>query len=158
MTFNKKFRTALILGILVVLAVAYFDILSAKSGIFGSYEDYTNGNYAQNWWNLFKVGVIFLFLIVPITYYFLVKKDKSEAIAIFLTSMTAWWFGLADVFYFLFQGKMIPAVLPWLNNNPIILAIAKLFRFEQVTSFSLILSITVGFIVIVILTKFLEKI
>jgi hypothetical protein len=152
-----KYQTAIVLGLLVVLALAFLDIKSAYSGVFGTFCDYTNGNYTAGWWGLFRVIAILLFLIVPVAYYFLVKKDKSEAIAIFLSSYIAWMFGLADIFYFWLQGLQMPATLPWLAANPVIGRLAS-FTGGVVTPVTVYLSVALSFVVIFYATKYLEKI
>lgn len=151
-----KYQTAIILGIIVVIAVAFLDVKSAFSGVFGDVTNYTNGDYTAGWWCLFKTIVILLFAIVPITYYFLVKKDKSEAIAIFLTSYIMWMFGLADVFYFWLQGKGLPATLTWLTGHPIIGKVAAYTG--GVTPTALYISVALGLVVVYFMTKFMEKI
>lgn len=153
-----KYQTAILLGIGVVLLVALLDVKSALSGVFGSLCEYTQGNYTEGWWDLFKGIVIVSFLIIPITYYFLVKKDKSEAIAIFISSYGMWMFGLADLFYFWLQGKIVPAALPWLINHPIMSNIANAMNLTIITPLVLYTSIALGFGVVYLSTKFLEKI
>lgn len=152
-----KYQTAILLGLAVVIAVAFLDIKSAHSGVFGSFCDYTNGDYTAGWWGLFKTIVILLFLVVPVTYYFLVKKDKSEAIAIFLSSYIAWMFGLADLAYFWLQGMNIPSRLNWLAGHPIMGKVASITG-GIVTPLSLYVSVILGIVVIFYVTKFMEKI
>lgn len=154
----NKYKKAILLGIAVVILVAFLDLQTARSGLLGSLNNYTNGNFICDcWWNLFKTIVIVLFLIIPIAYYFLVKKDKSEAIAIFLSSYIMWMFGLADILYFWLQGKSVPAFLPWLIYHPILSKIAGAMNLTLITPLVLYVSVIVGFIVVYLSTKFLEK-
>lgn len=154
-----KYQTAILLGIAVVILVAFLDIKSALSGVFGTFDNYTNGDFTAGWWSLFKTIVIMLFLIVPITYYFLVKRDKSEAIAIFVSSYIIWMFGLADLFYFWLQGKMLPSTLPWLVGHPIMGRISELvLHTKEIVPMTIYISVILGFVVVYFSTKLLEKI
>ena len=154
----SKFRTALLLALLMVVAVAFFDIKSAQSGVFGSFESYTTGNYTSGWWGLFYLGVMFVFAIIPLSYYFFYKKDKTDAIAIFLTSYVMWMFGLADALYFWLQAVKIPSELPWLVNNTAIMKVSSLLGLSTVTNLSLIVSILIGGLIVFFSTKYLHKI
>jgi len=155
---NKKFKVGIYLSIAVVVAIAIFDILAARSMLFGTVEEYTLGNYLNGWWDLFYQYNLILLLIIPVAYYFLARKDLSESIALFINSYLLWFFGLADLLYFLLQGKMIPAVYPWLNDHIVMGTIAGLFGSEQVTGMVVLISVAIGFISIYSIDKFMEKI
>lgn len=158
MKVNKKYHLAIILGILAVLFVAVLDIKMAHSGIFGSFDEYTKGQYVQGLWGLFQFIVIAIFSIVPLCYYFFYRKDKSETLAIFLTSYIIWYSGLADLAYFWLQGLQIPSSLPWLVGNPVIGRFGGLIGNGGVTPIVLYASVISGFFIIILLTKWLEKI
>lgn len=153
-----KYKVGILLGIAVVALVALLDVKSATSGIFGTLADYTNGLYANGWWDLFKGIVLFTFALIPICYYFFVKKDVSESVAIFYTSYTMWMFGLADVLYFWIQGSSVPALLPWLDKSPIIGGVAGLFGSGAVTNVTLFISVILGFGAVWLISTLLEKI
>jgi len=155
---NKQFKKAILLGILVLIFVAFLDIKAAQSGLFGSLPEYTNGDYTRGWWDLFQWIVLVSFAFVPICYYFFYKKDKSEAIAIYLTSYIMWISGLADIFYFWLQGVAIPETLPWLINHPTMSKIAEFINVPTITPLVLIISVSIGFIAVMGLTKYMEKI
>lgn len=157
MKFDKTFKIALALALFVVIAVAYFDTLSASSGIFGTIKDYTIGNYTKGWWSLFQTFVLFIFALVPLCYYFFYRKDKSEAIAIFLVSYICWMFGLADIFYFWLQGQSVPSTLPWLINQPILSKVAGFLHAQTITNVVLYISAALGVIISLILARFLEE-
>ncbi len=153
---NPKFKRAVYLAILVVVAIAIFDILSAHSGVFASPEEYTNGYYTEGWWSLFFSFNIILLMVIPISYYFFGRRDKSEAISLFMTSVVMWFTGLADIMYFLLQGKMIPETLPWLNKG-VYAGIAGVMGLDMVTRTSLIVTTLFGFTFIYFMNKFMER-
>ena len=154
---SKTIRLVLIM-LCIISAIAILDILSMNSNIFGSPSDYLIGNFGVNWWGLFfKIGLIFIILSSII--YFLLKKDFSESISIFIGTMLLWMvFGVADLFFFLFQGKIPPSNLCWLQGG-FLSILSNLVGFHTVTPLSLIISVLIGLIIVYFITKFLvEKI
>lgn len=154
---NPKFKRAIIFSILAVAIIAVFDILSARSGVFGSPEQYTSGYYLPGWWSLFLIINLIMIAIVPVIYYFLVRKDKSETISLFFTSLILWFSGFSDILYFLLQGKWIPQTLPWLNHGAYQL-VSSVLGLETVTRISLLITATLGLVFVYYLNKFMEKI
>lgn len=154
---NQKYKKAIMLAILSVVAIALFDVLAAHSGVFGTYQDYTNGEYSPGWWPLFFKTNLILLSLIPIAYYLFGRRDKSESIALFFTSITLWFTGLADVFYFLLQGKMVPETLPWLNHGTYGL-VSLLMGLETITRTSLFVTVAIGFVAVYFITKQMEKI
>lgn len=155
---NKQFKKAVYLSIAAVVAIAVFDILAAWSGVFGTYEKYTNGDFTPLWWPLFFKMNLILLTIIPVCYYFFARKDLSESVALFLNGYILWFMGLADLLYFFLQGKMVPAVLPWLNGHLVIGTVSGLMGSDQVTRIALLISIGIGFVAIYSIDKFLERI
>ena len=155
---NKQFKKAVYLSIAVVVAIAIFDILAAWSGVFGTYDKYTNGDFTPLWWPLFFKMNLILLMIIPTCYYFFARKDLSESIALFLNGYILWFFALSDVLYFFLQGKMVPAVLPWLNGHLVIGTISSLLGSNEVTRTAVFISVIIGFIAIWGIDKTLEKI
>jgi hypothetical protein len=154
---KKEFKKGLIIAVIIVVFISIADILAAHSGVFGSYEDYTAGNFNAGWWNLFyNYNVIVIFL-ATLFYYFFVRKDISESLGIFLTAYSLWFWGMADALYFLLQGKMIPETLVWLNGHPIMGRIANTLGSTDVTRLSLLISIALSLVVVYFMDKFLEK-
>jgi len=153
--FNRltKFQTAIIIGILGVILVAWIDLQGFN--LLG--EDYTNGNFPSTVWPHHLLTALIIFLIPAICYWVFYKKDKSEFTAIYWTGLILFYFGLADVFYFLLMGNPIPSVLPWLNGHIIIGNIAKAAG-SEVTREVLLISVALGFILVYFITKKLEKI
>jgi len=147
----SKFQIAVLIGILTVILVAWIDLQGLN--LIG--EKYTNGEFPNIVWQHHLLTAIIIFLI-PSLCYCLFRKDKSEAIAIFLSGFIMFYFGLADIFYFWLQGKMIPVELPWLMGQPIISRIS-LFLGEIVTNISLIVSTIMGGIIVYFTTKYLKE-
>jgi hypothetical protein len=152
------YKIALSIAILVVLTVSILDIWSAHSGVFGSYLEYTMGNYTDGWWYLFFKFVLVIFLIPAICYYFLVNRDKSESLGIFLFSLITYFGGLADIGYFIFQKIPLPSELPWLVGSPFIGFVStKLMGLSTVTNTSLLVSVFLSFIIAWIVAKVLKE-
>jgi len=153
-----KYKIMVALAILVVAIIAFLDIQGMIYwASFSSAEQYISGGQGIEFWNFFKNIVLAIFLILPITYYFVVNRDKSEAFSIWSTSYLLWMFGLADLLFFIFQKTNIPQLLPWLNNHPVIGRVSTFLGFEQVTNVSLILSVIIGFILVFITNKILKE-
>jgi hypothetical protein len=152
-----KYTISLMIAFVLVLLIAVLDIFSANSGIFGNLINYTSGNFGVDWWHLFFKFVLIIFLIPGSCYYFLVHKDKSEAIGIFLFSLILYFGGLADIGYFVFQGLPVPAILPWLAGNPFINFISTTLGYETVTNVSLLFSVFISFILAWATAKVLKE-
>ena len=152
------FKIALIIAVLVVFLISLLDIFSAHSGVFGTFTEYTTGQYTEGWWNLFFKIVLVIFSIPAICYYFLVKNDKSESIAIFLSSLILFFGGLADVGYFVIQKLPIPDNLPWLLGSPFIGFVStSLMGLDTVTNFSLLFSVVLSFVGAYFVSKILKE-
>lgn len=154
-----KYKIAVGLSVLVVAIIAYLDIQGMIYwGSFSSVEAYTSGLQGVAFWNFFKTIAFSIMIIIPTVYYFLVHKDKSETLALFLASFTMWMFGFADILYFIFQKLPIPAVLSHLNNHPVIGWISlNILGYPQVTNIALLVSVFIGFIIVFFMTKILKE-
>jgi len=153
----NKYQKIFVFSILVVAAIALLDIFSMNSGVFGTASNYVQGNYTAGWWNLFfKINLVMIVLI-SLAYYFFGKKDKSESLALFVSSLTLWMvFGLADLLFFWFQGQSVPSVLTWLNGS-YIGKLLGIIGFSQVTNIGLYLAVAIGLIVNYFLIKYLVE-
>ena len=154
MKIDKKFKIAILLGILVVILVAFIDI----QGINLIGQDYTKGIFDISVWYHHLITALILFSIIPLCYYFFYRKDKSEAVGIYSVSLILFYFGLADIFYFWLRGVKIPKLLPWLNNHPFIGGISEFFGYSVVTGNSLVLSVLSGIIIAFFVVRGLKKI
>jgi len=155
---DKKYKTGLMLGIVLVAVIALFDIISMNSGMFGTTDQYTNGVFGGDWWSLFLKLNLAIIVAFGAGYYFFYKKDLSETIGVIATPVILWFFGLSDVLFFWFQGKVVPSVLPWLNDSLIIGTVTSLLGFTTVTSLTLFVSIILGFAVSYGVAKLLWKV
>ena len=149
----SKFTYAIVLGVLLVGLVAWIDIQGFN--LLG--EDYTSGNFGSNVWVHHLITAIIIFSIVPICYWIFYRKDKSEVVGIFLTGLTLFYFGLADVLYFWFQGLKLPKLLPHLNSHQIIGSVSEFFGYSQVTGTSLLLTSMLGIGITYFTVKFLKN-
>ena len=141
---KSRFGKTVISAILLVFAFAAFDVFVMFSGLFGTAEQYTLGQFPFQWWNIYKTIVLFEIISIGITYFFLIKKDWSESLAISAIPFTLWKFGLADVLYFWMQLKNVPSELPWLNNAEPIHFISSKLGYATVTNVSLFISVLIG--------------
>lgn len=151
--FSEKFNIAILIGIFLVGLVAWIDIQGFN--LLG--DKYTLGDFPATVWPHHLITAIIIFLIPAILYWVFYRKDKSEFLAIFLTGVIMFYFGLADILYFFLQWKSIPLTLPWLMGNPFISRISTFLRFETVTNISLIISIIIGGVIVYFITKLLKK-
>lgn len=125
-----SYKFSILAAILVVAYIAYAKITSITS-------------------------VIVICLLVPFIYYHLIRKDKSEAISLALTSYLAWLFGLAYLFSFIFQKAPLPEQIE--TTSPVLIWISQNMGFEYVSSISLAITIIIGGILIFVLNKFLKE-
>ena len=145
---DKKFIMALLLGVLVVVLVAFIDIQGVN--LIG--QDYTKGIFDISVWYHHLITALIIFSIVPICYFLFFRKDKSEAVGIYLVSLILFYFGLADILYFFLQGFPVPQTLPWLNNHFIISKFG-----EVVTNTTLYISVFVGSVIAWFTAKTLKE-
>ena len=154
---KDKFNVAILLAFALVASIAILDIFSMNSGVFGSPLDYTTGDFVEGWWNIFRDIVLWAVIFLGIVYYALYRRDKSEAVGISLVAYISWRFGLADVLFFLFQGRPVPETLEWLQGNFPIQFFANILNGGTVTSMVLYVSAISGIIISVVVAKALKK-
>lgn len=153
---KSKHLKIFLFAILISLIIAGIDVISMNSGIFGNVENYTNGNFGFNWWDLFmKINLIFIGLIGLSYYFFNKRHDFSESISLVISSVIIWFGGLSDIMFFIIQGKSIPLVINHLNNSLVIGNVSKFLGFPYVTNVSLIISTILSLGFVFYLNKFL---
>lgn len=153
-----RYWIGFILAVLIVVLIAYIDIQGMIYwSSFSSVEAYTQGLQGCDFWLFFKSIVMVIFIILPISYFFLYRRDKSEAISLFLSEWIIWMFGLSDLMYFVLQNKSLPNILPWLSSHPVIGNVSRLLGHEIVTSVSLLLSVSIGFVLAYFTAKTLKE-
>lgn len=151
----KTHQKIFLFSVILVSVISLLDLFFMSSNLFAStQQDYITGNYTPGLWDLFfKIGLV-LIVLSSLGYYWF-RKDKSEALSIFISSILLWMiFGLSDLIFFIFQGKNVPSSLPWLNGS-FIGKISTLLGFSQVTNISLYLCVILGLGIIYIINKFL---
>lgn len=153
----KTHQKIFVFSILVVAAIALLDILAMNSTLFATAQDYVMGNFSILWWPLFlKINLVMITLI-SLAYYWFARKDKSETISLWISSVSLWLiFGLADLLFFWMQAKPVPETLTWLTGSYVGRFVSYL-GFQQVTNTALYLSIGIGLIFNYFLTKFLVE-
>lgn len=154
----KKHQKIFLFSIALVTIISLLDICFMTSNLFAEQKDYILGNYAVGLWDLFfKVGIAII-IASSLGYYFFNKKhDKSETLALFVSSLSLWiLFGLSDILFFLFRGVQLPTELPWLDCG-FIGKISSLFGVSHVTDISLLVLCGAGLIINYFLIKILVK-
>lgn len=153
-----KFQIAIIIAVLLVAFIAYMDIQGL--GLWSSIdkgEDYTLGKQHEllpGFGGFFYTWAKVLMILLPVSYFLFYRREILEAAAIYLTSYLLLMFGLADILYFWFQNKAIPATLPWLSTHGVIGKVSSMFGFEGATSTSLFLSVGIGIGITYVMVRF----
>jgi len=147
---KTKFGKAILLSVALVIFFAYADKLgyqmwSTIGGFAGEAYTTAESAYMLFFWR----WAYFLIAILGICYWYFVKKDKSEVVAVVLTPLVLLYSGLEDLMYYFFTGiPFFGTTLPWLDNNFFMGPVASFLNFEHVNSTSLLISISLGIVVL----------
>ena len=95
-------------------------------------------------------GFALALMVLAALIYFILRKDKSESVAVLLSGIVLVLTGWEDILFYVFQGRWLDPVLPWLNANAIMNSIALQMGFETVTSTSLLFTAGIGLFIVVI--------
>lgn len=103
---------------------------------------------AWNLYNLYTAPAIWslwyiVLLAIGIIWY-VIYKDKSEAIALVVAGWALIWFGAQDVLYFMFSGKAMTANMCWADNIVSIRLISDLLGEACPSAVSFLLSALLG--------------
>ena len=113
--------------LMVILLIAFFAFMDAVNlqGVFAldrAYQskfgwDDTNNIYNIYWVQIQPYIVILWYgiLIIIASIWYIVTKDKSEALAIFLAPALAIYFGTQDLLYFAFSSQTLDSIGCWAN-------------------------------------------
>ena len=152
----KKISKIYLLSIAIVILFTLMDI--------GNITPFhrLNSQLAWDLYNQFSAPSIFFswlgaFVILGILW-FIATKDKSEALAVFLTPTIMVYFGLEDVLFHIIKQVPMAQCMDWLNGNPVILQITKLLGETCVNPTSLVISTIIGLGLSYIVLKKLFKI
>ena len=138
----KRITKVYLISLLIVLIFTLMDI--------NNIEPFHQLDSSSAWdlYNKFSAPAIFFswlaaFAILGLLW-FIANRDKSEALAVFLTPTIMVYFGLEDTLFHIIKGIPMAQCMDWLNNNPILFNIAKIFGENCVTIFILLLSTIIG--------------
>tara|TARA_Y100000310_G_scaffold25289_1_gene24197 strand:- start:2984 stop:3457 length:474 start_codon:yes stop_codon:yes gene_type:complete len=131
----KEFQRVIIVVLISIAFLALMDIQGFRffeaAGIDFLDEEFISKAQPEYmklfWFFALAIGVVISYT------YFIFRKDKSEAIAIFAVYAILIWSGWEDIFFYIFQGKPIPEMLGWLMNNEFISRVAMVMGKESVT-------------------------
>ena len=140
-----KITKVYLISLLIVLIFTLMDINNIEP------FNQLNSNNAWDLYNKFSAPAIFFswlgaFAVLGLLW-FIAKKDKSEALAVFLTPTIMVYFGLEDTLFHVIKRVPMMQCMEWLNNNPILLNIARLIGENCITPLVLALSTLVGLII-----------
>ena len=121
-----------------------------------------NSPLAWGLYNQYSAPAIFFswlgaFVILGILW-FIATKDKSEALAVFLTPTIMVYLGLEDILFHIFKQVPMVQCMEWLNGNPVLFQITKLLGGTCINPASLIISTIIGLVVSYYVLKKLFKI
>ena len=137
-----RFQKAIGLAILIVMVVSVFDFFM----------------YPKSFW-LYSgmMGVI------AATVYYIFKKDKSEAVAVFAAFYIMLMTGLEDLVFYIIRPLFqdfpfgIPESMPHLFTHPTIGRVAQFMGLDTVTPTALIVTVMLGAIVTYFTVTFLKN-
>jgi len=102
------------------------------------YNQYTAPAIWQTWYIvLATIGLI----------WYIIYKDKSEAIGLVVSAWALIWFGTQDILYFIFSGKIMTDGMCWADGMTPIRIISDLLRELCPTKISFMLSGILGVLV-----------
>ena len=154
---KEKHKKILAIGLTIATAISILDILGSKFWL--SMGELRHTAYAlaeAPYLKFFWYFAYFVILITTLAYY-LGSRDKSESLAIGTASLFFIWSGLADILYFIFQGKWLPETMPWLIDKMPGVTSKYLLGQSTVTPFGLVLNTIIFVIAGYFITRWLVK-
>lgn len=142
---KKRWKTMdkvylVVLGIIVFFAwmdshqIMPFHIISTQQG-WDLYNEYTGPAIWSTWW--FVMGAIGLI-------WYIIFKDKSEALAISLSAWVLMFFGTQDILYFYFSYQELASVGCWADMLLPVRIVSDIMGEACPTATSFILSAAIG--------------
>ncbi len=155
---NHALHKIVTISILIIAFFAFQDVTGAHFfgllGGFGS-EAYLKVEplYLQQFW-AFSYVLIGVMAVV----YFILVRDISESLLIFIIPSIMLLSGLEDLFFYLFSWLPLPSSMPWLYGNYNIMGnVSKLMGLSTVTPLSITVSMCVGVLLCIGIYKLLIK-
>ena len=154
---KNRYWIMLLIVIALIAFLGYQDTVGANMwGLIGGWtgDAYVTAMpvYMQQFW-------FFSFMLAAMValVYYLFRKDRSEAVAIFASFTVLVLAGLEDIFFYIFKGIPLDADMFWLYSSPMMGGIAKFMGLSTVTPTSLIVSVILGFIIVYFMFKKFKK-
>lgn len=155
---HRSLKKIITISVLIIAFFAYQDVtgfhLFGLIGGFGG-DAYLKVEplYMKQFWSFSYMMLALMGLI-----YYVLVKDKSESLSIFIIPSILLLAGLEDLLYFLFLWLPLPSSMPWLYDNVNIMSLtAKAMGLSTVTPLSLIISLVIGIILSIFSYKILIK-
>ena len=141
----SKFQRVLLVSIGIVMFLGFMDAMGFSMwDKVGGFSGEVYQTLFNSWMGFFWTFALALILIVAFVYYIL-RKDKSEALALITTPIILLVGGLEDIFYYIFTGfQFFGTTMVWLNKNIFMFTIAKIMGQDVVTSTTLLVSVGVS--------------
>ena len=153
-----KFQKILLVSVALVVFFGFMDSLGFQMfSQVGGYSGQVYNSIFDSWMGFFWTFAFALILVVALVYY-LLKKDKSEALALITTPVLLVLGGLEDISYYIFTGHPYWGTeMPWLWNNFFMRTIAQIMGKDTITDITLIVSVGVSIGLAYFIYKKLER-
>jgi len=154
----SKFQKILLVSVALVVFFGFMDSLGFLmwqnvGGFLGDIYLSLENAYMSFFWTF----ALALILVVALVYY-LLKKDRSEALALITTPVLLVLGGLEDISYYIFTGHPYWGTeMPWLWNNFFMRTIAQIMGKDTITDITLIVSVGVSIGLAYLIYKKLER-
>jgi hypothetical protein len=155
---HKKFWNIILIGFGLIILFTILDIYGSNMwSTTGNGNTYKTGGlmYQTLFWSFAYAFII----ILGITYW-IMRKDKSETLAVMLTPALLLQFGLEDVLFYLFKGiNVLKDTMPWLTTSlwpPTI--ISRILGYDVIQGTHLVISAIIGIFIVIIIDKWLLSI
>jgi hypothetical protein len=154
---HKKFWNIILIGFGLIVLFTILDV-------YGSYMWAATGGWEGNAYNtagkmyqgLFW-GFAYAFIIILGIAYWIMRKDKSETLAVMLTPALLLQFGLEDVLFYLFKGlNVLKDTMPWLTDSlwpPTM--ISRILGYDVIQGPHLVISAIIGIFIVFSIDKWL---
>jgi len=114
---NKQTRNIFILSIVLIALFGYLDSMQIipwqETQLWEQYNFYVMPAILGMWW----IGLLGMSVM-----YYLIKRDKSEAIGIFISAFIILSGGTEDVFFFILSGNVMAQQMCWFTGPQTIIS------------------------------------
>lgn len=155
---DKHVDNVILLSIGIVILLAYMDTVGfGMWQIIGGLGSEVYGSLEPHYMRVFWGFSYSLIGVIALTYY-IIKKDVSESLALFLVPSILVWSGWEDIIYYIIGGHQFwGTTMPWLNGKWFMGTVANLMGSTEVTAKTLMVSGVAGIILAYGVYKWLKN-